>query len=192
MVLGGHPNFFEEVLRFFASQKKEKHKHWSKHNILAYQGKANKRKLWRAPQLISASHKNNLPHKHNSHFTLITLALITWVSQGTKVTKFLMFSPFLLFLFLVEHESQYSTIFSMQSFFTIMSEENLEAKKLNDSKGRRYDETLANSIKQSTRQKGKRRNKERGPESKPEEKKPRWVINGQRNKSCSKITHEEV
>jgi hypothetical protein len=80
----------------------------------------------------------------------------------------------------------------MQSFFTIMSEENLEAKKLNDSKGRRYDETPANSIKQSTRQKGKRRNKERGPESKPEEKKPRWVINGQRNKSCSKITHEEV
>jgi hypothetical protein len=42
------------------------------------------------------------------------------------------------------------------------------------------------------KQKGKRRNKERGPESKPEEKKPRWVTIVQKNKLCSKITHEEV
>ncbi len=139
--------------------------------------------------------KTTCPTNTTRHFTLITLALITWVSQGTKVTKFLML---LTFSSLSISSSTWVPVFHhflhamMQSFFTIMSEEYLEAKKLNDWKGRRYDETLANSIKQSTQQKGKRRNRERGPESKPEEKKPRWVTNGQRNKSCSKITHEEV
>jgi hypothetical protein len=45
----------------------------------------------------------------------------------------------------------------MQRSFMIMSEENLEAKKLNNWKGTRYDEIMANSIKQSTQQKGKKK-----------------------------------
>jgi hypothetical protein len=38
------------------------------------------------------------------------------------------------------------------------------------------DETLANSIKQSTQAREKRRNEEKGPKSKPKELNPKWVM----------------
>jgi hypothetical protein len=42
--------------------------------------------------------------------------------------------------------------------------------------GNEYDDTLANSIKQSTQEGEKRRNEEKGPKSKPKEQNPKWVM----------------
>jgi hypothetical protein len=55
-------------------------------------------------------------------------------------------------------------------------------------KATKNDETLANSIKQSTQQKGEggRSNKERGPKSEPEEQNPKGVRKGGQRNKCFK------